>query len=50
MEAPMISISYLQMVIFISIIWLIVRGINWIRNTKIDLKREVALMLVYICI
>ena len=46
----MISISYLQMVIFISIIWLIIRGINWIRNRKIDLKREAALMLVYICI
>lgn len=46
----MISISYLQMVIFISIIWLIVRGINWIRNKKIELKREAALILVYICI
>ena len=46
----MIAISYFQMVVAISIIWLIVRGICWKKNKKIDLKREAQLLLVYICV
>ena len=46
----MLSISYLQMVLFISIIWLALRAIYWIHNKNIDLRREAALLLVYICI
>ena len=46
----MISISYLQMVIFISTLWLTIRAINWIKDKRIDPKREAALLLVYICI
>ena len=46
----MLSISYLQMVLFISIIWLALRAVYWIQNKNIDLRREAALLLVYICI
>ena len=46
----MIKISYLQMLIAISALWLIVRGYFWIRNKKINWRREAALILVYICI
>lgn len=46
----MIAISYMQMLIAISVIWLAVRAVNWIRNKGIDWKREAALLLVYICI
>lgn len=46
----MFSISYLQMVIGISLIWIMVRAICCVRKKRFDLKREAALMLVYICI
>ena len=46
----MFSISYLQMVLFISILWIILRAVNWIKIRHIDLKREASLLLVYICI
>ena len=46
----MIEISYLQMVITISILWLLIRIINWAKSKKISIKRELALLLVYICI
>lgn len=46
----MISISYLQMVIAISTLWVAVRGICSVCNKKFDLKREAELLLVYICI
>ena len=46
----MIAISYLQMVVFISILWLVLRAICWLRAGEIDWKREAALLLVYICI
>lgn len=46
----MISISYLQMIIFISTLWLMIRAINWVKNKRIDPKREAALLLVYVCI
>ena len=38
------------MLIAISALWLIVRGYFWIRNKKINWRREAALILVYICI
>ena len=46
----MFSVSYLQMVLFISVIWLVLRALCWIRNKHIDIKREAALLPVYICI
>lgn len=46
----MVSIYYWQMVIAISVAWLIIRAICWIRDKKIHLGRELALLLVYICI
>ena len=46
----MISISYLQMVIAISVLWVTVRVICCIRGRKFDIRREAALLLVYICI
>lgn len=46
----MFSISYLQMVVLISVIWLIIRGFFWMRSKRIDFKQEAKLLLVYICI
>lgn len=46
----MIEISYLQMVIAISVIWVIIRAICGLKAKRIDLKRELQLLLVYICI
>lgn len=46
----MIEISYLQMLIFISAAWILVRVICWFRARNVDWKREALLMLVYICI
>lgn len=46
----MIAISYLQMVIVISVLWVAVRGICFLRSRKWDIKRELTLLLVYICI
>lgn len=46
----MIKISYTFMVIFISVLWLIVRGIVWEKNKHINWKRELQLVLVYICL
>ena len=46
----MIEISYLQMVIAISVIWVIIRAICWAKAKSIEMKRELQLLLVYICI
>lgn len=46
----MVQISYLQMVIAISVLWTIVRAICWAKDRRFDLKRELQLLLVYICI
>ncbi len=46
----MIEISYLQMVIAISAIWMILRVLCWAKAKRIDWKRELQLLLVYICI
>ena len=46
----MIEISYLQMVLAISVIWVIVRGICTAKARRFDWRRELRLLLVYICI
>ena len=46
----MIQISYAFMVILISVLWLIVRTVIWTKQKQIDWKRELLLILVYICI
>ena len=46
----MIEISYLQMVLAISVIWVVVRAVCWIKAKRFDIKRELQLLLMYICI
>lgn len=46
----MIEISYLQMVLAISAVWLLVRAICWVCAKCVVWKRELQLLLVYICI
>lgn len=46
----MIAISYQAMFLFITALWIIVRCVCCYRSRKFYLKREAALMLVYICI
>ena len=46
----MIQISYASMVAFISVIWCLVRVVCAIKNKGADWKRELQLLLVYICI
>ena len=46
----MIQISYASMVVCISMIWCLIRVIFAIRNKQINWKREIQLLLVYICI
>ncbi len=46
----MIRISYTSMVVFISIIWCLVRVVCAIKTKRAAWKRELQLLLVYICI
>lgn len=46
----MIEIFYLQMLVFISILWVLVRVICAVKNKGMNFKRELQLILVYICI
>lgn len=46
----LVEIFYSQMVLIISALWVLVRGIFWLKNKRIDWKREAQLLLVYICI
>ena len=46
----MIEIHYSTMVILISILWILVRGIVCYKNKKCDWKQELQLILVYICL
>ena len=46
----MITISYLQMVLFISAIWILLRAVCSIKAKHFAIKRELQLLLVYICI
>ena len=46
----MIAISYEAMLVLISAVWCVNRAIIWVKNKRLDLKRELQLLLVYICI
>lgn len=46
----MIQISYTSMVVFISVIWCLVRVICAKKARQVDWKREIQLIFVYICI
>lgn len=46
----MIEITYWEIVVFISIIWVILRVLTGIRNKKVSFLREAQMMMVYICI
>ena len=46
----MIRISYTPMVVFISIVWCLVRMVCAIKSKRVSLKRELKLLLVYVCI
>ena len=46
----MIKITYLQMVMAISVLWIAVRAFFALRNKKLIVKRELHLLLVYICL
>lgn len=46
----MIEISYLQMFIFITLIWILARSLISIRSKKFSVKRELQMLLVYICL
>ncbi len=46
----MLEISYLQAVVCISILWLLVRLIMFMRTKHMDWIREAKLLLVYICL
>lgn len=46
----MLVISYGTMVMIISAIWCINRAVIWTKNKKMDWKRELQLLLVYLCI
>ncbi|MBQ7331462.1 MAG: VanZ family protein [Oscillospiraceae bacterium] len=46
----MIEITYLQMLLAITGIWFFVRAICWVESKRLEWKRELQLLLVYICI
>ena len=46
----MIAISYSFLTIAVSIVWILLRAIICMKNKKINWKRELQLLLVYICI
>ena len=46
----MVELYYLSVVILITIIWILVRGLCFAKSKHINWKRELQLILVYICI
>ena len=46
----MIKITYLEMVMAISVLWIAVRTFFSVKHRKFDVKRELQLILVYICL
>ena len=46
----MIAIEYWHMLAVISALWLLIRAVYWVKDKKIHIKRELALLLVYICL
>lgn len=45
-----IEITYQAMLIFISGLWILLRAFFWVKQRKVNWKRELQLILVYICI
>lgn len=50
LSEELIQISYVSMVIVITVLWIIVRTVVCIKNKQINAKRELQLALVYICL
>lgn len=48
MEHTVYSISLLSAELFFTAVWIVIRVIVWIRNRKIDWKREALLLLMYV--
>jgi glycopeptide antibiotics resistance protein len=46
----MIGISYSSVMVGITVLWILVRGMVCLRQRKFSLKRELQLLLVYICV
>ena len=46
----MIGISYSSVMVGITVLWILVRGIVCLRQRRFSLKRELQLLLVYICV
>lgn len=46
----MIEISYSFLMTAISVVWIFVRMVCWVKAKRIDWKREAQLILVYICV
>ena len=46
----MIGISYLSVMVWITVLWIFVRGMVCLRQKRFSLKRELQLLLVYICV
>ena len=46
----MIEITYVQLLVFITVVWIITRGIVALINRYFSIKRELLMLLVYICI
>ena len=46
----MIYIPFIETSMFITVLWVIIRAFFWIKNRRIDWKREAELLLVYVCI
>lgn len=46
----MLEITYGETLLFISAAYLVARAVIWIKNKRIDISRELQLLLVYVCI
>ena len=48
MDNTVYSISLLSAELFFTAVWIVIRVIVWVRNRKIDWKREALLLLMYV--
>ena len=46
----MIKITYPEMLLAISALWIAVRAFFAVKNKKFEIKREIQLILVYVCL
>ncbi len=46
----MLTVTYFSMLAFITVVWWICRVVTWVKNSEFNYKRELQLMLVYVCI